>query len=140
MSASEILQYLYSLDTSSPDFLRVLYGLIRHDEDEQYSSSLEGEELARLVDFLDDVCPLPQFFVPIQTGLRRPSVLFLPQMTSSDNVYANCEPSAATTRLCHLRTSYVATSPELVKVRLLSADLPTCGMGPTAAGESVSRR
>lgn len=59
MSTSEILQRLYSLNTSSPDFLRVLYGLIRHDEEEQYSSSLKGEELACLVDFLDDVRPFP---------------------------------------------------------------------------------
>ena len=59
MSASQVLQHLYSLDTSSPDFLRRLYGLIRHDEDEQYSSSLEGAELARLVNFLDEVRPLP---------------------------------------------------------------------------------
>lgn len=62
MSTSEILQRLYSLNTSSPDFLRVLYGLIRHDEEEQYSSSLKEEELARLVDFLDDVRPFPSTF------------------------------------------------------------------------------
>ena len=62
MSASDALQRLYSLDPSSPDFLRVLYGLIRHDEDEQYSSSLEGKDLVQLVDFLDDVRPLPPAF------------------------------------------------------------------------------
>lgn len=55
MPAAEVLQHLYSLNTSSPDFLRVLYGLVRYDEDEHYSSGLEGEELARLVDFLDEV-------------------------------------------------------------------------------------
>lgn len=66
MSASQVLQHLYSLDKSSPDFLRVLYGLIRHDEDEQYSSSLQGPELARLVDFLDDVRHFPsQSSVPL---------------------------------------------------------------------------
>ena len=59
MSASQILQHLYSLETSSPDFLRTLHGLIRHDEGERYSSSLQELELARLVDFLDDVRPLP---------------------------------------------------------------------------------
>ena len=55
MSASQILQYLYSLDTSSPGFPRFIYGLIRHDEEEQYLSSLQGSELARLVNFLDKV-------------------------------------------------------------------------------------
>lgn len=72
MSASEVLQHLYSLSPSSPDFLRVLYGLIRHDEVEQYSSSLEGEGLAQLVDFLDDVCPLSSALSTVQTKLCRP--------------------------------------------------------------------
>ncbi|KAF9779779.1 kinase-like domain-containing protein [Thelephora terrestris] len=58
MPAYEVLQQLYSLDPSSPDFLRVLYALIRNDEDEQYSSSLGGEELTRLVDFLDNALSL----------------------------------------------------------------------------------
>lgn len=62
MSASQLLQHLYSIDTSSPDFSRLLYGLIRQDEEEKYSSSLNGSELARLVDFLDDVCTLPLAF------------------------------------------------------------------------------
>lgn len=70
MSTSEILQHLYSLDTSSPDFLRVLYGLIRHDEEEQYSSSLKGEELARLVDFLDDVRSFSSAFRRVVTRIR----------------------------------------------------------------------
>jgi len=55
MSASQILQHLYSLDTSSPGISRLLHGLIRHDEEEQYLSSLQGSELARLIDFLDEV-------------------------------------------------------------------------------------
>jgi len=65
MSASDALQRLYSLDASSPDFLRVLHGLIRHDEEERYSSSVEGEELVRLVDFLDDVRPFPPALRPV---------------------------------------------------------------------------
>jgi len=55
MSASQILQHLYSLDTSSPGISRLIHGLIRHDEEEQYLSSLQGSELARLIDFLDEV-------------------------------------------------------------------------------------
>jgi hypothetical protein len=59
MPASEVLEQLYSLKSSSPNFLRVLYALIRTDEVEQYSASLQGPELTRLVDFLDGVRPLP---------------------------------------------------------------------------------
>ena len=59
MSAPQLLQHLYLINTSSPDFSRLLYGLIRQDEEEQYLSSLKGPELARLVDFLDNVRTLP---------------------------------------------------------------------------------
>ena len=59
MSASQILQHLYLLDASSPDISRLVYSLIRRDEEERYLSSLKGLELARLVDFLDEVRALP---------------------------------------------------------------------------------
>jgi serine/threonine protein kinase len=62
MSTPWTLQYLYSLDTSSPDFLRHLRSLIDHDEKEQYLTSLQGSELARLVDFLDKVYAVPSAF------------------------------------------------------------------------------
>jgi len=55
MSAPWILHHLYTLDASSPGFSRHLYSLIRHDEKEQYLSSLQESELARLVDFFDKV-------------------------------------------------------------------------------------
>jgi len=55
MSTPPILRHLGSLDPSSLDFLRHLYCLIRHDEQEQYLTSLQGPELAQLVDFLDKV-------------------------------------------------------------------------------------
>ena len=65
MSTSHILQHLYSLDTSSPGISRLVYGLIRHDEEEQYLSSLRGSELARLVNFLDEVRTLLSTFHPV---------------------------------------------------------------------------
>ena len=57
-----ILRRLYSLDTSSHDFLRSLCSLFRHDEEAQYFTNLRGTEPARLVDFLDGVCTLPSAF------------------------------------------------------------------------------
>lgn len=59
MSTYWILRRLYTLDTSSFDFSRHLYCLIRHEEEEQYFNSLHGPELARFVDFLDEVRALP---------------------------------------------------------------------------------
>ena len=61
MSTSQILQRLYSLDTSL-DFLDSLRSLIHHDEQEQYLISLQGLELARFVDFLDKVRAVPPAF------------------------------------------------------------------------------
>ena len=62
MSTSWILNRLYSLDPSSLDFLRRLRSLIRIDEKEQYLSSLQGSQLTRLVDFLDEVRIIPSTF------------------------------------------------------------------------------
>jgi len=65
MSASQILQHLYSLDTSSPDISRLTHDLIRLDEEEKYLSGLQGSELARLVNFLDEVHTLLSAFRPV---------------------------------------------------------------------------
>ena len=59
MSTFWTLHRLYSLDPSSLDFSRRLRSLIQRDEQDQYLTSLQGPELARLVDFLDEVRALP---------------------------------------------------------------------------------
>ena len=61
-NASKILQRLYSLDTSSPNFLRYFHCLIQHDEEEQYLTNLKEPELTRLLDFLDKVRAVPLIF------------------------------------------------------------------------------
>ena len=58
MSTSQLLQYLYSINTSSPDFSHLRCGLIRQDEDAKYLSGPSGSDLALLVNFFDDVCSL----------------------------------------------------------------------------------
>ena len=62
MSTLWTLHRLYSLDTSSPVFLRNIYCLIHHDEEEQYLQNLQGPKLVRLVDFLDEVRDHPSAF------------------------------------------------------------------------------
>lgn len=79
MSTSEILQRLYSLDTSSPDFLRHLHCLIQTDEEEQYLNGLRGPELSRLVDFLDGVRTLPM--ASFQLTNLSPQALGVTQIT-----------------------------------------------------------
>ena len=85
MSAPWILHRLYSLDPSSLDFLHRLHSLIRHDEVECYLTSLQGSELARLVDFLDGVRTLPSAFCPVmKRALQALSII------SADNVSQQC--------------------------------------------------
>ena len=86
MSISEDLRNLYTLDTSSPDFSRRLYSLIRHDENEQYLTSLWGSELARLVDFLDEVRAVPLPFH--QFTKRTPQALSV--IPATDDVARAC--------------------------------------------------
>ena len=61
-NTSRILQRLYSLHTSSPNFIRYLRVLIQHDEEEQYLASLKEPELTQLLDFLDKVRAVPSTF------------------------------------------------------------------------------
>ena len=123
MSASEVLQQLYSLDTSSLDFLRVLYGFIRLDEDEQYSSGLQGPELARLVDFLDDVRPLrlPSPFHPFP----KQTLQALGAIPTTDDVFRQC------LRKLRAICGYHTTLPSS---HVLSGDLARVGESPVAYG------
>ena len=61
-NTSKILQRLYSLDPSSPDFIRYLLCLIRYDDEEQYLTKLKEPELTRLLDFLEAVHASPSTF------------------------------------------------------------------------------
>ena len=86
MSAIWNLHCLYSLDPSSPGFLRRLYALIRYDGEEQYLSSLHGRELNRLLNFLDRVCSLlPPFRPPTNQALQT-----LDAIPSNDDVSIQC--------------------------------------------------
>ena len=64
MSTIWNLNCLYSLDPSSPGFVRRLHSLFRYDEEERCLSCLQGSELTRLLDFLDRVCTLLSAFRP----------------------------------------------------------------------------
>jgi len=86
MSASQTLQHLYSLNASSPGISRLIYGLIRHDEEERYLSSLRGSELARLVNFLDEVRTLlPPFRLVAKQTLQA-----LGAIVTTDEVSRQC--------------------------------------------------
>ena len=75
-ATSRILQRLYSLDTSSPDFLRHLYCLIQYDDKEKYLTNMKEPELTRLLDFLDRVRAVFAFLCRFAgTDPHRPSML-----------------------------------------------------------------
>jgi len=86
MSTSQILQHLYTLDISSPNLSRYLYCLIRRDEEEKYLFGLQGSELDRLVDFLDDVRVLPSAFRSVTEQI--PQALGV--IPTTDDVFRQC--------------------------------------------------
>ena len=88
MATSQVLQHLYSLDTSSPDLPRYLHCLIQHDEEEQYLCSLEGLELIRVVNFLDDVCPFPLASLLLQVVKKTAQILGVAPIV--DDVFQRC--------------------------------------------------
>ena len=61
-NTSRILRRLYSLDASTPDFIRHLHCLIRYDNEERYLSNLNKPELTQLLDFFDKVRAAPPTF------------------------------------------------------------------------------
>ena len=86
MSTPWILRRLYTLDTSSVDFLRYLYSLIRHDEEERYLANLQGPQLARLLDFLDEVRALPSAFCPVMKQI----IQALSAVSADDDLSRQC--------------------------------------------------
>jgi len=87
MPASQLLQHLYSLGASSPSISRLIYGLIRHDEDENYLSGLQGSELTQLVDFLDEVRTLRSVFSP---AMKHMIPQALGAISTTDDVSRQC--------------------------------------------------
>ena len=86
MSTSQVLRQLYSLDISSPNLPRYLYCLIQRDEEEEYLSSLQGPELTRLVDFLDQVRAFSSAFRPVTEQILQA----LDAIPTNDDVYRQC--------------------------------------------------
>ena len=121
MSASRTLERLYSLDTSSPNFSRYLYCLIKTDEEEQYLSSLQGSELARFVEFLDGVRSL--LLASFQPTKQSSQVLDVASMT--EDIHRQCLHKLQA--ICSLRTT-------LPSSYTISGDLTKVGDEPVASG------
>ena len=86
MSAIWNLHCLYSLDPSSPGFLRRLHSLFRYDDEERYLISLQGSELTRLLDFLDRVCTHLSAFRPA----TKQALQTLGALPPSDDIFIQC--------------------------------------------------
>jgi len=121
MTTSQVLQHLYSLDNSSPYLLRYLYCLMRSDEEEHYLSSLRGSELARLVDFLDEVCPLPSTLCSI----TKQTLQALDAIPGTDQVSRQC---------LHKLQAICGQHMTLPSSHNVSGDLTRVGDHPIASG------
>jgi len=121
MPVSEDLKNLYSLDTASPDFSDQLYHLIRNDEREKYLTSLRGSELARVVNFLDEVRAVPSVFHQFTKQTPQALNIVLP----TDDVARIClrKLQAICSRHAILPSSYIA-----------SGEIARIGGGPIAFG------
>ena len=121
MSTPWILHRLYSLDPSSPGFSCRLRSLIQHDEREQYLTNLRGLQLARLVDFLDQVRFLPSAFCPVTKRILQN----LSVISADDNLSRQClhKLQAICSHHAILPSSYIASS-----------RISRVGDGPAASG------
>lgn len=124
MSASWILHRLYSQDPSSLRFLRHLSSLIRHDEEEHFLDSLQGLELARLVDFLDGVRTLPVVF----TSATKPAPQALSAISANHKISRQClrKLQSICDRNSTLPSSYI-----------LSDEITTVDDDPIALGDNT---
>ena len=121
MSASRILQHLYSLDTSSTDISRLTHDLIRHDEEEKYLSSLQGSELAQLIDFLDEV----------RTPLSAPHIVTKRILQALSTI---CTTGDVSRRCLRKLQSICSGSMTLPSSYTVSGDLTKIGDEPAAYG------
>ena len=138
-ATSRILQRLYSLDTSSPDFLRHLYCLIEYDEKEQYLTKLKEPELTRLLDFLDKVRVVSHLVVCLlEQYSHRPSMQSRQTTTLPGGVWISYKLSAAIMRLYRLRISSLANLPEWAMIRSRSISSLMCGKALMATRKSLS--
>ena len=85
MTTAKILQRLYSLDTSSPDFSRYLSHLIQSDGEDHYLLDLKGPRLTRLVDFLDKVRVPPSAFLQLTEAPQALAII-----PTADDVSRSC--------------------------------------------------
>ena len=107
MSTPWILYRLYKLNSSSTDFMRHLHFLIQLDEREQYLTSLQGQELTRLVEFLGKVRTLPSApCLVIEQALQT-----LNALSAHDNVSRQClhKLQAICARRITLPSSYIVS-------------------------------
>ena len=121
MATSQILQRLYSLNTSSPRFCRNLHNLIRQSEGEDHHLlDLQGSDLIRLVDFLDRVCIPPS--APLQLTEQAPQAL------------AIIPPADDVSRLCLHKLQAICSHHKIVPSSyIISGDIAKVGTYPVAS-------
>ena len=111
MALPNPIQQLYDLDKSSPQFHGQLSNLIHGQEYREHVSHLRGEDLARLVEYLDSV----SFQIIFPPGLlpqrrRRFSIVSILWHTRSGHPYVNSKEYAAPMRYYRGRAHFQALS------------------------------
>ena len=88
------LEQLRSLDRSSPTFHDQLSDILRGEEYERWVPNLAGDDLVRLIGYLDKVCRRTAISRSLLKSDRL-SIVSILQVPVSGNVYANLDTYAA---------------------------------------------
>ena len=121
MATANLLQRLYSLNTSSPHLCRNLHDLIQSDGEDRYLSGLQGSDLVRLVDFLDRVRIPP--YAPLQLTELAPQALAI--IPTTDDV----------SRLCLHKLQAICTYHSILpSSHIIAGGLSKVGDYPVASG------
>jgi len=83
MSVSQVLESLYSLGVSSPATPELLHNLFQYDA---YLLNLQGSELTRLLDFLDEVRALP----PVVRLVTKQTLQVIDAIPTADDISRQC--------------------------------------------------
>ena len=125
---SPVLQRLYKLDASSPDFQDQLYDLLREHEFQECVPALQGDDLMQLVDYLDEV-RLRVALPTLRSSRHRLSIVSILPVWLPKSHCMNSEPYAAIARYSQHGTTFRLTSKSIPA--LPPPVIVICARGPS---------
>jgi len=132
-----VLERLYCLNMSSPDFPDQLCNILYGREYVQCAPNLQGDDLVRLVDYLNEVrccVSLPT----LRSNLHRHSMVSILAVPLPRSACTNSETHAAGERYSQRALSVRLAFSKRILTRSRREDLVTCTLGPSKVHRFVS--